>query len=137
MVGYMGALELTVIALGALLLISLCFMGLTRALQWLSAFSSRGGEVTGVMYEEPAAPGAPVAGAAGGEGIIFSPMQGKVLTVRVGVGDEVKTGDVLIVLESWGMLYEISAMSGGRVNEIFVADGAYAKKGEPLMALGG
>jgi len=33
--GYIDALELTVIALGALLLISLCFIGLTRGLQWL------------------------------------------------------------------------------------------------------
>jgi biotin carboxyl carrier protein len=136
MEGYTGALELTVIALGALLVISFCFVGLTRTLRWLAAFSSRGGEVAGVTYEEPTELEVPAAPTIGGEGTISSPMQGRVLTVRVSVGDEVKSGDDLIMLESWEMLYEISATSDGRVREIFVADGAYVKKGEPLLAIG-
>ena len=135
--GYMGALELTVIALGALLLISFCFVGLTRVLQWLAAFSKGAGEVAGVSYEEPTASEVPAAPTIGGEGIIASPMQGKVLAIRVDIGDEVKSGDVLIMLESWEMLYEISATCDGRVKEILVADGEYVKKGEPLIAIGG
>ncbi len=69
--------------------------------------------------------------------MIAAPMQGRVLTIRVGVGDAVRSGDVLIMLESWEMLYEVSATSDGRVKEVFVADGAYVKKGEPLIAIGG
>lgn len=42
MEGYVGALELTVIALGALLVISLCFIGLTRGLQWLASLGKKG-----------------------------------------------------------------------------------------------
>jgi acetyl/propionyl-CoA carboxylase alpha subunit len=135
--GYMGALELTVIALGALLLISFCFMLLTRALQWMAAFGKGGGGIAGVTYEESTAPEAPAAPTIGGEGMIAAPMQGRVLTIRVGVGDTVRSGDVLIMLESWEMLYEVSATSDGRVKEVFVADGAYVKKGEPLIAIGG
>lgn len=39
--GYVDALELTVIALGALLVISLCFIGLTRGLQWLASLRKK------------------------------------------------------------------------------------------------
>jgi biotin carboxyl carrier protein len=137
MEGYFGALELTVIALGALLLISFGFMGLTRALQWLAAFNKGAGEVAGVTYEEPIVPEANAAPTIGGEGMIVSPMQGQVLSIVVGVGDEVKVGDVLIIRESWEMLSEISATSSGRVKEVFVEDGVYVKKGEPLILIGG
>ena len=39
--GYVGALELTVIALGTLLLISLCFIGLTRGIQWVASLGKK------------------------------------------------------------------------------------------------
>lgn len=42
MEGYIDVLELTVIALGALLLISICFVGLTRGLQWGTGLGKRG-----------------------------------------------------------------------------------------------
>lgn len=44
MEGYVGALELTVIALGTLLLISLCFIGLTRGIQWVASLGKKAEE---------------------------------------------------------------------------------------------
>ena len=43
MEGYIDALELTVIALVALIVISFCFVGLSRGLQWMAGLSGRGG----------------------------------------------------------------------------------------------
>jgi len=40
--GYIDALELTLIALAALLVISLCFIWLVRGLQWLASFGKKG-----------------------------------------------------------------------------------------------
>jgi len=137
MQGYMGALELTVIALGALLIISFCFVGLTRALQWLAARSGGGAAMAGAARDKSAAPGVPAAPAAGGVVTVAAPMHCRVSAIRVGVGDEVKTGDILLMLEEWEMLYEISATVDGRITEVFVADGQYVKKGEPLIAIGG
>lgn len=143
MEGYMGALELTVIALGALLIISFGFMGLTRALQWLAARSAGEGGVFGATHkrstgmEAPAAPEITAAPRTLGEDIITAPMHCRVWAIKVAVGNEVKTGDVLIVLEEWEMLYEISAPVAGRVTEVFVAEGQYVKKGEHLIAVGG
>ena len=134
MQGYMGALELTVIALGALLLISFCFVGLTHALRRIAVYSDRR---AGAAHKETAAPEITAAPRTLGEDIISAPMQCMVSTVKVGLGDEVKTGDVLVVLEEWEMLYEISAPVDGRVTELFVADGQYVKKGEHLIAIGG
>jgi biotin carboxyl carrier protein len=141
--GYMGALELTVIALGALLLISFCFMGLTHALQWLAARSGGVAGVLGATHKRSAGlevPAEPVIAAAPrtlGEDIITAPMHCRVWAVKVALGDEVKTGDVLVMLEEWEMLYEISAPVAGRVTEVFVVEGQYVKKGEHLIAIGG
>jgi len=137
MEGYTGALELTVIALGALLLISFGFMGLTRALQWLAARSGGGGKVSKATLKHPAAAEAPAAPATAAEVTIAAPMPARVSAIRVSVGDKVKCGDVLLMLEEWEMLYELSAPGDGSVKQVFVAEGAYVKKGAPLIVISG
>ena len=52
-----------------------------------------------------------------------SPMPGIVTKVAVSVGDPVKKGQLLIVLEAMKMLHEIVASAGGRVSNILVAPG--------------
>ena len=52
-----------------------------------------------------------------------SPMPGIVTKVAVSVGDPVKKGQLLIVLEAMKMLHEIVASAGGRVSNILVAQG--------------
>lgn len=49
-----------------------------------------------------------------------SPMPGKVIKVNVKEGDDVKTGDVLCVVEAMKMENNIKAMTSGKVAKVFV-----------------
>jgi len=73
----------------------------------------------------PAAPAAaPAASAApaGGEQIL-SPMPGNILDVRVNVGDAVKSGQVLMILEAMKMENEIMAPHDGKIAAVSVKKG--------------
>ncbi|MCL6560034.1 MAG: biotin/lipoyl-binding protein, partial [Firmicutes bacterium] len=61
-----------------------------------------------VAAPKPAAPAA-----AGGGGAVCAPMPGTILDVRVKVGDAVKPGDVLLILEAMKMENELSADKAG------------------------
>jgi pyruvate carboxylase subunit B len=145
--GYIDALELTVIALGALLVISLCFIGLTRGLQWLARPGKKEEEIVTAEPEAPIVPAEtpPVTTPAAakpvpriaGEGVITSPMPGTVIAIKVEVGELVKVGDVLIILESMKIQNEIPAPRDGRIKEIYVAEGKYVRRKEPLIAIEG
>jgi len=145
--GYIDALELTVIALGALLVISICFIGLTRGLQWLARPGKKEEEIVTAEPEVPIVPAEtpPVTTPAAakpvpriaGEGVITSPMPGTVIAIKVEVGELVKVGDVLIILESMKIQNEIPAPRDGRIKEIYVAEGKYVRRKEPLIAIEG
>lgn len=68
-------------------------------------------------------------GAAGGEAggargaRVRPPMPGKIVTVAVNEGDEVKAGQVLVILEAMKMQNEIPAPSAGTVKKIHVKPG--------------
>ena len=72
-----------------------------------------------------------------GKGVIAAPMQGMILSIKVKVGDTVKTGDVLLVLEAMKMDTEIPAPRDGIIKEIFVSQGQNVKRGGPLLAIEG
>lgn|GEM_PF-1569057 len=152
--GYTDALELTVIALGALLVISICFVGLTRGLQWLARPGKKEEEIVAAEPEAPVVPAEtpsvtpeapPVTMPAAtkpvpriaGEGVITSPMPGTVIAIKVEVGELVKVGDVLIILESMKIQNEIPAPRDGRIKEIYIAEGKYVRRREPLIAIEG
>ncbi len=59
-------------------------------------------------------------GAAEGKQVIKSEMPGTIIDVKVKVGDEVKEGDVLIILEAMKMQNEIKSPKDGEVKEVFV-----------------
>ena len=65
------------------------------------------------LKAEAAAPTAPVATGAGVE--VKAPMQGKILDVKVKVGDVVKKGAVLAILEAMKLENEIVAPQDGTV----------------------
>jgi biotin carboxyl carrier protein len=145
--GYTDALELTVIALGALLVISLCFLGLTRGLQWMMSLGKKEGAIAAAEPDSPVAqvetppetaPAAtkPVPRIADA-GVISSPMPGTVLAIKVEVGAQVRAGDVLLVMESMKIENEISASRDGRVKEIYIVEGAFVRRREPLIAIEG
>jgi len=72
-----------------------------------------------------------------GEGVITSPMPGTVIAIKVKVGDTVKAGDALIILEAMKIHSEIPAPRDGRIKEIHVVEGAYVRRREPLIAIEG
>ena len=62
-------------------------------------------------------------------------MPGRVLSVKVRVGDSVAEGDLLLVLEAMKMENEIRAAMRGVVREVMVNDGARVGEGDPLVAI--
>ncbi len=78
----------------------------------------------------PAAAAGPVTGDA-----INSPMPGTVLKVNVNVGDMVKAGQVVMVLEAMKMENDIPAPRDGKVAQIIAAKGTTVDTGAPLLTL--
>ncbi len=78
--------------------------------------------------------GAPTAPAAGEK--VNCPMPGNILDVRVNVGDEVKEGDILMILEAMKMENEILAPCAGKVATVAVAKGATVNSGDLLVVIG-
>ncbi|MCL2496533.1 MAG: biotin/lipoyl-binding protein [Clostridiales bacterium] len=81
---------------------------------------------------EPPAP-QPVAAASGN--VVASPLPGTVLRVNVTVGQAVKPGEVLLVLEAMKMENDITAPSDGIVSAIHVAGGSIVQTGDALISL--
>ena len=70
----------------------------------------------------PKASEAPKAATPVGEGTpVNSPMQGTILEIKVKVGDSVKSGDNLVILEAMKLENEIKAPKDGVVKEIRVS----------------
>ena len=82
----------------------------------------------------PAAAPAPPPAPAGGEQV-SSPMPGTILAVNVAVGDTVKRGQVLMILEAMKMENEIMCPRDGRVTAIQTTKGAAVESGTPLCTI--
>lgn len=101
-------------------------------------------EVTGVEASKPAAP-APQAGTGSccpctcrclcRKRQIVSPMPGNILNVNVKVGDAVKKGQVLLILEAMKMENEIMAPKDGTVTSVNVQKGSTVESGALLVTL--
>ena len=63
-------------------------------------------------------------------------MPGKILRVLVSEGQQVKTGQGLVVLEAMKMENEIPAPKDGVVKKIYVKEGDTVNTGDPLVELG-
>lgn len=68
-------------------------------------------------------------------GGVRSNMQGMVLEIRVGRGDEVKAGQTLLVLEAMKMENPITSPQDGVVSDIFVDTGDTVLSGDVLMVI--
>ena len=62
-------------------------------------------------------------------------MPGKVSAIQVKVGDKVKPGDMLLILEAMKMMNEISAPVSGTVKSVNTAAGDNVKPGQILIVL--
>ncbi len=89
----------------------------------------------------PAAPAAPASQTAAPAVVsavgepVNSPMPGTILQVNAVVGQTVKTGDVLVILEAMKMENEIVSPKVGTVSQIVVQKGSVVDTGEPLVVL--
>ncbi|MCD6524434.1 MAG: pyruvate carboxylase subunit B, partial [Thermococcus sp.] len=66
---------------------------------------------------------------------VTAPMPGKVVRILVSEGQEVKTGQGLLVLEAMKMENEIPAPKDGVVKKIYVKEGDAVNTGDPLIEL--
>lgn len=66
---------------------------------------------------------------------ITAPMTGSIIEVRCAPGDEVKPGDVLLVIESMKMNNELRSPSAGKVEQVPVTAGERVNAGQLLVQL--
>jgi propionyl-CoA carboxylase alpha chain len=68
-------------------------------------------------------------------GSLAAPMPGKVIEVRVAVGDRVEAGAVLVVLEAMKMEQKVAAPAAGVVSEVRAAAGDQVEAGRILAVI--
>ena len=81
------------------------------------------------------APAAPAAALAAGEATVKAPMPGNILSVNVKVGDAVKKGQVVMILEAMKMENEILSPVDGTVSAVFVQQGATVNPDAALCSI--
>lgn len=81
-----------------------------------------------------AAAPAPAAAVAAGNPVT-APLPGNVLKVNVNVGDAVKAGDVVVIIEAMKMENEVTAPSDGTVKQIVANKGAVVSTGDTLIVI--
>ena len=87
---------------------------------------------TGVAKEAPA----PEPSASSGPvNALKAPLPGVVTEIKVSVGDEVKAGDVVLVLEAMKMANNLEAEKDGKVTAILVSQGASVMEDAPLVVI--
>ncbi len=70
-----------------------------------------------------------------GKQVIKSEMPGRVISVKVSVGDNVEEGDILLILEAMKMQNEIKAPKSGEVKELFVKEGENISADSKLVVI--
>lgn len=89
------------------------------------------------VEKAPAAPApAPVALTPSEGKAVPAPMQGTILDLKVKVGDAVKAGDTLLILEAMKLENEIKSPTDGKVLSIAVSKGQSVSMNETLLILG-
>ena len=103
-------------------------------------------EITGAAAAPAAAPApapapvaapapAPVATAAVGGEKVTAPMPGNILSVNVAVGDTVKRGQVLLILEAMKMENEIMSPCDGVIASVNTSKGSAVESGALLCVI--
>ena len=82
-----------------------------------------------------AAPAAPKAAAPAGASTVNAPMPGTIVSVKVNVGDTVKNGDLVAVLEAMKMENEIFSGVDGKVVGISVSSGDSVNTGDVIVSI--
>lgn len=67
---------------------------------------------------------------------IIAPMPGKITAIKKNVGDTVKAGDIVIVMEAMKMEYSLKSQIAGKIIEIKCKDQQQVVLGELLAKIG-
>jgi len=84
---------------------------------------------------EAAAPAPQAVGGSAGSVKVNSPMPGKILALKANVGQSIKHGEVILILEAMKMENEIVAPQDGVVASINVSNGEMVEAGALLATL--
>jgi biotin carboxyl carrier protein len=87
----------------------------------------------GDLTDDEGAAGA--AGGQAGDGVITTPMPGKIVAVHVKEGDAVEKGQPLIVVEAMKMQNDLLSDVKGVVKKVHFGEGDQAAFGEPLIEI--
>lgn len=91
---------------------------------------------TGATSSAPSAEESTKSGAAiNVNNALKAPLPGVVTEIKVAVGDEVKAGDVVLVLEAMKMANNLEAEKDGKVTAILVNEGASVMEDSPLVVI--
>lgn len=82
-----------------------------------------------------AAPAVQAAPVASGATKIEAPMQGKIVGIKVNVGDSVGEGDVVIILEAMKMENEVVSPAAGKVASVNVTVGQQVNAGDIMISM--
>jgi len=74
--------------------------------------------------------------ASAGSSTILAPIAGKVIDVKVKVGDSVQAGQTVAIIEAMKLENEIQATVSGKVVEVKVSKGAQVANKDVLVVLG-
>jgi len=99
----------------------------------VKAWVPESGGVAPVARRAPRAAAASSAG--GGGGNVAAPMQGTIVKVLVEVGQEVKVGDPVVVLEAMKMENQLQAEKAGTVKSVNVKPGDKVGSGDVLVVI--
>ena len=104
------------------------------------AYAPAAAPVAAPVAAAPVAAAAPAAAPAAGVTVsggesVNAPMPGNILKVAVSVGQTVKEGDLLVVLEAMKMENEIFAPKAGTVAQVLVSKGSTVDTGATMVVL--
>jgi len=86
-----------------------------------------------VKAEAPKAAPAAAPVASGDGNAVLSPIQGRIVDIKVKVGDKVKKGQTILVIEAMKLENEVGSTFDGVVSEILVSKGQDVSNKQPLV----
>jgi len=69
------------------------------------------------------------------KGGVTAPMAGRIVEIKVNVGDKVNFGDPVVILEAMKMMNEVGAIRSGTIKEIKIKEGMGVKEGDALVII--